>query len=440
MNTPDLFVIAAGIFAYALFSRKSEKGSVTGPIVFTLFGLLIGSAALNLVDLPVENAFINELAEITLVLALFADASRIDIRRLDRQHDVPLRLLGIGLPLAMLLGAGLALLVFPSLGLWQAAILGIILAPTDAALGQAVIANEKIPLRIRQALNVESGLNDGLAFPVLLIAISLAIETQGGRSAGEWGFFVAQQIVLGPVAGLIVGFGGAYLVEFAHRRRWMNHVFLQISVLGLAVLAFSGAELIEGNGFIAAFVAGMVVGTRSRRLLEAIEDFGETEGQLLNLVVFMLFGAILLPSIFSDIGWRHVIYAILSLTLVRMFAVAISLVGTRLLPVTVVFLGWFGPRGLASILYLLLIIERGEPGGMSDVATTVLLTVLLSVLLHGISASPAARAYGRRIEAAGEERTNSERRTVFPFPIRIRRGGRKKRTDSVGDRQRASPT
>lgn len=439
MNTPDLFVIAAGVFAYALFSRKSDSGSLTGPIAFTLFGLLIGSAVLNVVDLPVENAFINDLAEITLVLALFTDASRIDIRRLDRQHDLPLRLLGIGLPLAILLGAGLALLVFPSLGLWHAAILGIILAPTDAALGQAVIANEKVPIRIRQALNVESGLNDGLAFPVLLIAISLAIETQGGRSAGEWSFFIARQIVLGPIAGLIVGFGGAYLVEFAHKRKWMNHMFLQISVLGLAILAFSGAELIGGNGFIGAFIAGMVVGTRSRHLLEAIEDFGETEGQLLNLIVFMLFGAILLPSIFSDIGWRHVIYAILSLTLVRMLAVAISLVGTRLLPVTVVFLGWFGPRGLASILYLLLIIERGEPGGMSDVAATVLLTVLLSVLLHGISASPSARAYARRIEAAGAERTNRERRTVFPFPIRIRHGRQKQRPDSTGDRQGASP-
>ncbi len=435
MNTPDVFVIAAGVFAYALFSRKSETGSVTGPIVFTVFGLLIGSAVLDLVDLPVENAFINELAEITLVLALFTDASRIDVRRFDRQHNVPLRLLGFGLPLAILLGTGLALVIFPSFDLWHAAILGITLAPTDAALGQAVITNEKVPVRIRQALNVESGLNDGLAFPVLLIAVSLALEAESGRSAGEWGVFIAKQVVLGPMAGLLVGFAGAYLVEFAHKRRWMNHIFLQISVLGLAILAFSGAELIDGNGFIAAFVAGMVVGTRSRHLLEAIEDFGETEGQLLNLIVFLLFGAVLLPSIFSDIGWQHVVYAVLSLTFVRMLAVALSLIGARLLPVTVVFLGWFGPRGLASILYLLLIIERGKPAGMSDISATVLLTVLLSILLHGVSASPAARAYARRLKRSHANSTVLERQPVFPFPTRIRLARAKQPPDSTADRR-----
>ncbi len=419
MQTPDLLIVAAGVFVYALFSRRGESGSVTGPMVFTLFGLLIGSAVLDVVDLPATNSVIDALAQITLVLALFTDAARIDVTRLGAEHDVPLRLLGIGLPLTMLFGTLMAWWLFPGLGLWPAAVLGVILAPTDAALGQAVVTDERIPQRVRQALNVESGLNDGLAFPVLLIVLSLALESEAGRSAGGWGVFVLSQVGLGPLAGLAVGLAGAFAVEFCAGRGWMNRAFLQISVLSLAILAYGGAEAIGGNGFIAAFAAGMVVGTRSRRLLDAVEEFGETEGKLLNLVVFLLFGAVLLPTAFAELGWRHLVYAGLSLTLIRMLPVALSLVGTRLLPVTVAFLGWFGPRGLASILYLLLIIEAGEDAGMADVAPAVLVTVALSVLLHGASASPAARAYGALIARMVEARTSPERQEVFPFPTRI---------------------
>lgn len=419
MESSDLSIIAAGVFAYALFSRRGESGSITGPMVFTLFGLAVGAAVFDLVDLPATNAVIDGLAEVTLVLALFTDAARIDVSRLSAEHDVPLRLLGIGLPLTMLLGALVAWWMFPGLGFWPAAVLGVILAPTDAALGQAVVTNEAIPVRVRQALNVESGLNDGLAFPVLLIVLSLAMESEAGRSAGGWGLFILGQVGLGPLVGAAIGFAGAWAVEICARRQWMNHVFLQISVLTLALLAYGAAEVVGGNGFIAAFAAGAVVGTRSRRLLDAVEDFGETEGQLLSLVVFLLFGAVLLPTAFAELAWRHVAYAALSLTVIRMVPVALSLVGTRLLPVTVGFLGWFGPRGLASILYLLLILEGGDAPWMADVLPAVLITVLASVLLHGASASPAARAYGAYLTRLPKGRTQPERRPTFPFPTRI---------------------
>lgn len=423
MDTTDFLIIAAGVFAFALVSRRAESGIVTGPMVFTTFGLIVGTSALDLVDLPIENSALNGLAEITLVLALFTDASRIDVSRLDASHNVPLRLLGIGLPLSMILGTIAAYALFPDLGLWGAAIVGVILAPTDAALGQAVVSNARVPQRIRQGLNVESGLNDGLAFPVLLIVLSLAFESEAGRSVAGWGTFIAGQLLLGPLAGLAVGFGGAWLVERCTNRQWMNRVFLQISVLSLAILAYAGAEWIGGNGFIAAFVAGVMVGTRSRHLLEAIEDFGETEGQLLSLVVFLLFGAVLLPEALADFGWRHFVYALLSLTILRMIPVAIALFGARLVPVTVVFLGWFGPRGLASILYLLLILEGdvGETSVLGDISTIVLLTVALSVVLHGASAAPAARAYARRIERLDTGTTPSEHRSVPSFPIRFAR-------------------
>ncbi len=419
MESSDLLIIALGVFAYALFSQRGESGSVTGPMVFTLFGLIVGESVLGLVALPVRNEVINSLSEVTLVLVLFTDAARIDISRLDAHHNLPIRLLAIGLPLTMIFGTVVAYLLFPQIGLWPAAVMAVILSPTDAALGQAVVSNKAVPQRIRQALNVESGLNDGLSFPILLIVLSLALESQGGRGPVEWGMFIAGQILLGPLAGIAVGWGGGWLVEYCARRDWMNRVFLQISVLSFAIIAYGGAELIGGNGFIAAFSAGITVAPRSRKLLDAIEDFGETEGQLLSLIVFLLFGALLLPTAFSHIGWRHVLYAVLSLTVIRMLPVALSLIGTKLLPTTVAFVGFFGPRGLASVLYLLLILEQDSLTGIDDISATVLLTVLLSVLVHGATAAPGARAYGRHLDSMSDENTAPERRPVFPFPTRI---------------------
>ena len=308
------------------------------------------------------------------------------------------------------------------MGLWPAVVLGVILAPTDAALGQAVVSDRRVPQRVRQALNVESGLNDGLAFPALLIAASLAGAEAEALGAGEargaagWAAFAAGQVVLGPLAGVAVGLVGARLAEWAVGRGWMNDVFLRLSTLALALLSYTGAELIEGNGFIAAFVCGLVVGKRSRRLLDGVEDFGETEGQLLTLVVFLLFGAVLLPEM-GSLGWRHLLYAGLSLTVVRMLPVALSLVGTRLAPSTVLFLGWFGPRGLASIIYLLLVLEGGGIDGMAEIESAVLLTIVLSIALHGATAAPLAGAYGRRMKARDAA---PEHRPVFPFPTRMR--------------------
>ena len=422
MDAGGLFAIALGAFLFALVSRRAEAGVVTAPMVFTAWGFVLGSGALALVDPPVRGTLLHDLAEITLVVALFTDAARIDLRRLGRQHDVPIRLLGIGLPLTVAAGAGLAMLLWPGMGLWTAVVLGVILAPTDAALGQAVVSDPRVPQRVRQALNVESGLNDGLAFPALLLAASLAGAGADALGAGEargaagWAAFVAGQLLLGPLVGVAVGLAGAILAERAVERGWMNDVFLRISTLALALLAFTGAELVEGNGFIAAFACGLVVGTRSHRLLDGVEDFGETEGQLLTLVVFLLFGAVLLPDMWG-LGWQHWLYAALSLTAVRMVPVAASLVGTRLAPSTVLFLGWFGPRGLASIIYLLLVLEGGGIEGMADVERTVLLTIVLSIALHGATAAPLAGLYARRIKALDAA---PEHRPVFPFPTRMR--------------------
>lgn len=427
MNAPDLVVIAIGVLAFALVSRRAEDGALTAPLVFVLFGLAVSPSMLDLMRLPFRSAFMHGLAEITLALVLFTDAARIDIRRLNAQHDLPLRLLGLGLPLSIAAGVLLAVLMFPHMSLWEAGLLGVILAPTDAALGQAVVCNPRVPVRIRQALNVESGLNDGIAFPVLLVLLSLTSTAAESREPAEWLIFIVRQLTLGPLVGVAVGYAGAILVERAAARRWMNLTFLRISVLTLVLLAYGGAELIEGNGFIAAFAAGLLVGVRSHvQCCEALEDFAETEGQLLSLIVFLLFGATMVPTILADVSWIQAAYAVLSLTVVRLACVAASLVGTKLRLSTVLFLGWFGPRGLASILYLLLIIEPGDVSAGSDIFATVVLTVFLSVLAHGVTAAPAARLYGShmgRLERLGKR---PEHCPVDPFPVRpaIGRGHR----------------
>ena len=421
MEPNDLALLALGVFAFALVSGRAERGVVTSPMAFTLFGLLVGPAVLGLVRLPLNTAFIDGLAEITLVLVLFTDASRIDLTRLDRQHILPIRLLGIGLPLSVLAGMGLGALLFPGLSWWEAGLLGAILAPTDAALGQAVVNNPKVPERVRQALNVESGLNDGLAFPALLVFLSLAGGAEA-RAPGGWALFVAGQLVLGPIVGAAVGTIGAWAVGRAARGGWMDKVFLQISVLSLALLAYGAAGIVGGNGFIAAFVAGLVVGTRSRVLQGPLKDFAEVEGQLLSLVVFLMFGATMLPDALGSIGWLDLLYAVLSLTAVRMVPVALALLGTGLAPLTVLFIGWFGPRGLASIIYLLLVFEGGETGTNTSLFATVTLTVFVSVLAHGITASPAANAYGRYMGRREKRDRKPEHARVEPFPTRLSGG------------------
>lgn len=437
MQPLELAVIAFGVFAFALVSRRAEAEILTAPMAFTLFGLMFGGAGLALVDPPVGEPFVDGLAEVTLALVLFTDAARINVSRLGQEHALPIRMLGIGLPLAVILGTVAAVLVFPGLSLWEAALLAVILAPTDAALGQAVVMNPGVPQRIRQALNVESGLNDGLVFPALLIVASLAAGTGGATTSLAGGaVLLVQNLMLGPLAGAAVGGIGGSLLETMNRRRWMTPVFLRLSVLALAVLAYAGAEAVEGNGFLAAFVAGLCVGMRAPATRRALHDFGEAEGQLLSLLVFLLFGALMLPQALADPGWDDLLYGVLSLTVVRMLPVAISLWGLRLKGRTLAFLGWFGPRGLASILYLLLVDEGYAIGPDQDLYVTIGLTVFLSILAHGMTAAPLARRYGHRMAAArGRGEAKPEHAVVRPFALRWKTRRRCNPSPGLGERR-----
>ncbi len=391
-----LAVIGVALLAYASVSRRLDGTSITAPMVFVGIGLLFGPKVLDTLHTQSNGHSVKILAEATLTLVLFADASRIDLTALKREYAVPARLLGIGLPLTILAGALAASWLFSGLTFIEALVLGILLAPTDAALGQAVVTLPSLPSRIRQGLNVESGLNDGICVPLLLIALAAAEAQSGGESDSHAVHIVLEEIGYGIVGGIVAGALAALVVIFARRRDWITPGWLQIVPVAGAGLAYGIADPRGGSGFIAAFTAGLVYGALQRRALsDAAEPFFLDEaGGLLDAVTFLVFGAVLLEPLLSDVTWEVVLYSVLSLTLVRMVPVALAMWGTHARKPTVAFLGWFGPRGLASIVFGVIVVEEANLPGTDTILLVTYFTVGLSVLLHGLTAAPLAARYG----------------------------------------------
>ena len=395
METWVLALVAFALLAVATISRRLSGTPLTAAILFVAFGLLVGPEALDGIDVSGSSATVRTLAEATLALVLFCDASRIDIKRLRRTVDVPLRLLGIGLPLTIALGAIAAAALFGVLSLWEAVILGVVLAPTDAALGQAVVSDERVPQRIRQGLNVESGLNDGICVPLLFAAVAAAdieSEISGGRSAAT---LLLEELGYGAVGGVVAGLLITLILRAAGRRGLIAAEWRQVIPVAGAVLAYGIAIALHGSGFIAAFVAGAVFRIAYREDPEELNRLGEQLGMILNGVTFVLFGAVLLGPALAQLTWELGLYAVLSLTLVRMVPVAIAMLGSGARPATVGFLGWFGPRGLASIVFAVIVIEESHLPNEGLLTLAIYLTVGLSVFAHGLTAAPLADRYAR---------------------------------------------
>jgi NhaP-type Na+/H+ or K+/H+ antiporter len=424
MNELGLVAVALCVLVAAGISRRIQGTILTLPMVYVGLGLLLSGRMLGVIELGLESEIVRIIAELTLVLVLASDASRIELRRLVRDHSLPSRMLGIGLPLSMLLGTLVAAVMFGDMPFWEAAILAVILAPTDASLGQPVVSNPKVPVRIRQTLNIESGLNDGIALPFLLLAVSMAEATEVTQiGTGYWLGLAASQVLFGILAGVIVGFFGIKFIELGNRRRWMTRTFEKISAVALALLAYGLAELVGGNGFIAAFSMGIALGNTSRsQMSEELHEHIEVEVALLMLLTFLLFGSVLLPEALDHVDGMVVLYAIFSLTLIRMVPVAISLIGSRIRPGTVLFLGWFGPRGVASILYVFIMLDAEGLAASKTIFTVVMVTVLLSIFAHGMTAAPAARRYGRRMADEEVVAPDAEEHTeVAEMPLRMER-------------------
>ncbi len=390
-----LAIVALALIGVATVSKRIAGTPITPAILFVAIGLLVGPRFIDEIDISSTSSTVRALAEATLALVLFSDASRIDFGKLRRERSVPLRLLGIGLPLTIGLGAAAAGVIFGRLAVWEAVILGIILAPTDAALGQAVVTEPRVPGRIRQGLNVESGLNDGICVPLLFAAVAAAdVESHisEGRSALT---LLVEEIGYGVVGGVAAGLLIGVTIVYAGRRDLIQGTWRQVIPAAGAALAYGVAAALGGSGFIAAFVAGMVFHAVIRRDPEEVNRLTEEVGGVLDGITFIFFGAILLGPALGELTWQLALYAVLSLTVVRMLPVAIGMLGSHARVPTVGFLGWFGPRGLASIVFAVIVIEESQLPHEQLIVTAIYLTVGLSVFAHGLTASPLADRYGQ---------------------------------------------
>ena len=406
-------IIAACLVGWGLISARLERWQVTAPIAFVLLGLAVTHGPLTLVHLQLHSSTIRSVAEITLALVLFVDASRVNARTLAADAQVPARLLAIGLPLTIGAGTALAAGLFSWAGLWVAATLGAIVAPTDAALGATIMSDERVPGRVRRVLNVESGLNDGIATPFvnLFLAGALASEAIAGGGVAK----AAVDLLGGAAIGVGVGVAGAALLTVTTRTGWSTPGFQPLAVFGLAVFAYGVALVAHTNGFVAAFVAGLALGTvlgKDRGNLA----FTEEAGTLLSLLVWFAFGAVMLVPGIEDADWRDVVFAILALTVVRMVPVGIALAGSGLDRATIAFVGWFGPRGLASVVFGLIAVDALAPADARLVLGAVVVTVGLSVLAHGVSASPLGGLYAAHAKRLHPERP--EHHSAPHLPVR----------------------
>jgi sodium/hydrogen antiporter len=395
--------VAVALLAYAAVSGRIAGTSLTAPMVFAAAGLLMGTEVLGFIDLSPLGDDVQTLAEATLAVVLFSDASRIDLRALRGEAAVPARLLGVGLPLTIVAGFVVALPLFGGLGWAEALLLAVILAPTDAALGQAVVMLPRLPSRVRQSLNVESGLNDGICVPLFLVVLAVASVESDRLGASSAVRVVAEQIGYGALAGAIAGAAGAAALVVAGRAAHADSDWLEIVPFAAAGLAWGIAHPIGGSGFIAAFVGGVAFQALRRDSEGEVGHLIEEVGEALGAVTFIVFGAVLLGPALGEVSGAVVLYALLSLTLIRMAPVAVALAGSSMRRPTVGFIGWFGPRGLASIVFALMLEEDGGVTHADTVMTTVFVTVGLSVLLHGLTAAPLADRYADWFEAhAGE--------------------------------------
>ena len=386
--------IALIVLGYAAVSGRLEGTPITAPIVFVTAGLVVGAKAAGIIDPSPAGTPVKLLATATLAIVLFGDAARIDLAALREELRIPARLLGIGLPLTILVGFAVAFVLFGSMAWPEALLLAVILAPTDAALGQAVVTLPSLPSSVRQGLNIESGLNDGLCVPVFAVVLAIASTEAGLIGPSHAATLLVEEIGYGILVGAAAGAVASAVVVLAAPRGLVDGAWLQIVPVSAAVLAYTAAAAVGGSGFIAAFAGGMVFGGLRRRIGGEIGYLVEELGALLAAATFVVFGGALLEPSLSHVTWAVVAYAVLSLTVVRLLPVAAAMVGTRAKPPTVAFLGWFGPRGLASIVFAVLLVEaKGTLPNESVILTTAFVTVGLSVLAHGLSAAPLSRRY-----------------------------------------------
>lgn len=381
------------IVAYALISKRLARWWISMPVAMIAFGFIAGVDGFGLVAENPTSESVKLAAELTLALMLFHDAVRIDLRALRRGFRLPLRLLALGLPVMIVIGTLVARGMMPQLGWVGAALLATMLAPTDAALGEAVVSDRRIPVTVRQGLNVESGLNDGLSVPIFLVLLALAAEP-GGYATGALVSELARQIGFGVLGGLLIGGVGGLLFRVAASRHSVEKGWRRIAVLAIGVGCYVCAAVLGGSGFIGAFMGGVFFGLASEARSASDNSLTGYLGTFFDAVSFLLLGAVLLPLALSVAGWMEFLYAIVSLVLLRLVSVVVAMLRTGAKWPTIAFMGWFGPRGLATVVFTVLLLDEVIPNG-DAIASVAILCVVLSALAHGITAPPFVAAYSR---------------------------------------------
>lgn len=420
MESYTLVFILVGTLLVATISKRIRGTVITLPMTYTLFGLSVAILFSDFFVLQYGSPIIEIIAELTLVLMLATDSSRIKLKDLLNYHDLPMRMLIIALPLTFVMGTVVGAILFEGANIWILAIVAVMLAPIDSSLAESSVNNPKVPMRIRQTLNIEGGMDDGITLPFVMLFISLAISSENDIGASKFLIFTIQKIGLGVMVGAIMGYLSAQYISWGNKSGWMSSQFQKISWLALVLLTFGLAEAIGGNGFIAAFLFGIISGnTIDVQESNRLHQSAEVENTLLMMLTFMFYGAVMLYPALQHISFEFIIYAVLNLTLIRMLPVAISLIGSKLRLETIMYLGWFGPRGIASILYVYTVLRAEGIASQEKIFSVVMITIFFSVLAHGLSAVPLTNWYGKRIaQLAQEGLAQAETKDVPGMPTR----------------------
>ena len=401
----NLAIVAVFAVVYSVVAGRVDRSLISGPIIFLLFGLVCGPLGLNILNLSFGNTEIRIIVDFTLALILFIDAANANLEVLRKNMKIPARMLLVGMPLVILLGVVFGRYLFPGMPLFELCILATILAATDAALGKGVITNKAVPARVREGLNAESGLNDGLAVPVLFLFIALATGYGGDQDNISFALgLVARELGVGIAVGLGLTLVASRFANWCSDKGWLSDIWRQVFVVALALACFATAQSLHGSGYIAAFVGGLLFGHLARSQTHELVHSAEGIGEILAMTTWMIFGALVVGQAWLGLTWQVAVYSLLSLTVIRVLPMVLSLWGTGESLENKLFLAWFGPRGLASIVFIIIVADYEIPG-FTTMAYTVACTVTLCVLAHGLTANAWARGFGRRSKALESKAT-----------------------------------
>jgi NhaP-type Na+/H+ or K+/H+ antiporter len=392
MHSETALVLTVLVLCYAAVSGLVRRWYLAPALIFVVLGVVLGPSCLGWIEAGSDTKGFNILSELALTVILFNQASTLNLQNAFRRGHLPLRLMAIGIPVTFVLNTAVGVSVLPVLPFWEAVCLAVIVAPTEVALLDALLEDRRIPERVRHALSIESGLYDGFALAALLAALALASE-QTDPAAVRWAWFAFRTEFASLAVGVLIGVIGGVVISRSSARGWMSGTWAQLATLALALVCFGLGERLHGSGFVTAFVGGLTYAVILRRngTQTAATQVSDAAGQVLELLVFALFGAVAVVPAWRNAGWRVVVFAAVVLIVVRSAALVIALAGSGLPRRSKLFMGWFGPRGIGTLVLGLIVIEKGEITQGTLITQAAVVIVTLSLILHSVTAAPGIR-------------------------------------------------